>query len=221
MISSLIDKQDSSEIVRDQIGAILLAETISQQSLAIAAAKDPELWKLRIFTERSNPWEQWLNVDNLTDLSPIVNVWFEAESFDPSASNIMERQKATGIFNIDCYGYGVAKDTITGHEPGDKAAILESQRAARLVRNILMAGTYSWLDLRGLVWQRWLRSLNTFQPQQGETNVQQIVATRLQLEVVYNEFSLQVPTQILELVHVEVYRRETGELYFEADYDYS
>jgi hypothetical protein len=219
MIADLIDKQDSFEIIRDKIGAILLSETINQQALAIANSKDPDLWKLRVFSERSNPWEEFLNED--LDRSPLVNVWFDNENFDQSASNVMERQKSTGTFNIDCYGYGVSKDTIGGHEPGDKSAALESHRAVRLVRNILMAALYTYLDLRVLVWQRWIRNITTFQPQQGNDTVQQIVASRISLEVVYNEFSPQIPEEVLELIHVDVFRKETGELYFEAEYDFS
>ena len=44
-IQALIDKQDSFEIVRDKIGLILASESASQQALATAAAKDPDLWR--------------------------------------------------------------------------------------------------------------------------------------------------------------------------------
>ena len=142
MIQNLIDKQDSFEVIRDQIAAILATETASQMALATAATKDPQDWKMRIFTERSNPWEQWLNEQ--TDKSPIVNVWYDNSNFDPSASNIVERQGTDAIFNIDCYGYGVSSDDgATGHNPGDKEAALAVQKALRLVRNILMAAEYT------------------------------------------------------------------------------
>jgi len=75
MIPNLIDKQDSFEIIRDQIAAILSTEVASQMALAIAEAKEPNDWKMRIFIERSNPWEQWLN-NPTEDKSPIVNVWY-------------------------------------------------------------------------------------------------------------------------------------------------
>jgi hypothetical protein len=218
-IANLIDKQDSFEIIRDKIGSILLNETISQQALATAAAKDPNLWRLRVFSERANPWEEWLN--DSPDKAPIVNVWFDNEDFDKSASNIMQRQKATGVFNIDCYGCGISKETVTGHDPGDKLAALESHRALRLVRNILMSADYTYLELRGLIWLRWIRSINAFQPQQDISPVQKVFASRIALEVGYNEFSPQMPEEVLELVHVDVFRAETGELYLEADYDYT
>ncbi len=98
-ISTLIDKQDSFEIIRDQIAAILAIEVASQMQLATDGGENPDDWKLRIYTERSNPWEQLLNEQS--DQSPIVNVWYDNSNFDPSGSNIVERQKTEGVFNID------------------------------------------------------------------------------------------------------------------------
>lgn len=219
-IATLIDKQDSFEIIRDQIAAILAIEVASQMQLATDGGKDPNDWKLRIFTERSNPWEQLLNEQS--DQSPIVNVWYDNSNFDPSGSNIVERQKTEGVFNIDCYGYGMSKDDGgTGHVPGDKEAAFEVQRALRLVRNILMAAEYTYLSLRGLVWQRWPQAVTVFQPQIDARQIQQIVGARLTFRVVFNEFSPQVEAETLELLSVDVIRAEDGEIYFEADYDYT
>ena len=55
-LPSLIDKQDSFEIVRDQIAGILYENQLAQQALAVTAGKDPALWELRVFTEATNPW---------------------------------------------------------------------------------------------------------------------------------------------------------------------
>lgn len=215
----LIDKLDSFEVVRDQIGAILLTEITEQQVLAAAAAKDPNDWKLRIFSERANPWEQFLQAP-VADTSPLVNVWYDNSNFDPKASNTFERQKATGVFNIDCYGYAIsADDGGSGHIPGDEAAALEVQKALRLVRNILMAAEYTYLGLRGLVWRRWPQSVTVFQPQLDGQAVQNIVGARLALQVEFNEFAPQVTGENMDFVAIEVFRAETGELYFEADYD--
>jgi len=225
MIDALIDKQDSFEIVRDQISAILATEVASQMALATAATKDPNDWKLRIFEERSNPWEQWLE-DSPADISPIINVWYDNSTFDLKAGSTVERQKTTGIFNIDCYGYGISQDDGgTGHLPGDREAALEVQKAVRLVRNILMAGTYTYLELRGLVWRRWVDKVTIFQPQdirnaQQIINVQKIVGSRIAFNVIFNEFSPQVPFETLELVSVDVKRTEDGQIIAEADYQY-
>jgi hypothetical protein len=221
-ISTLIDKQDTFEIVRDQIAQILADEVVSQMALATTAGKDPNDWKLRIFTERSNPWEQFLNPDEQGfDGTPIVNVWFDNDTFDPGAGSTVERQKTEGVFNIDCYGYGRSKDDgATGHVPGDKEAALEVQRALRLVRNILMAGEYTYLNLRGLVWQRWPQSITVFQPQLDARNVSQVVGARVAFRVTFNEFSPQVESVDLEAVRVDVERTEDGEIVAQAGYDY-
>lgn len=221
MIESLIDKQDNFEIIRDQIAAILATETANQQALATAAAKDPDDWKLRIYTERSNPFEMFLNGNPVTDVSPIVNIWYDNSNFDPKASNVSERQKAEGVFNIDCYGYGVAQDVAAGgHSPGDKAAALEVQRAVRLVRNILMSAEYTYLGLRGTVWGRWPQSITAFQPQLDALQVQQISGARIALIVVFNELSPQVAGETLELVANTVKREDDGEILLLANYEY-
>tara|TARA_R110000772_G_scaffold268728_1_gene398241 strand:+ start:8890 stop:9552 length:663 start_codon:yes stop_codon:yes gene_type:complete len=220
MISQLIDKQDNFEVVRDEIAAILVTEVANQMALATAGGKDPNDWKLRVYSERSNPWEGLLNEQN--DRSPIVNVWYDNSNFDPRASNSVERQKAEAVFNIDCYGYGMSQDVAGGgHKAGDQEAAIEVQRALRLVRNILMAGEYTYLGLRGLVWSRWPQSVTIFQPQIDARQMQQIVGARLAFRVVFNEFSPQVEAETLELVSAKVSRSEDGEVVVNADYDYT
>ena len=220
MISTLIDKQDSFEIVRDQIGAILTTEIASQMSLATAAGKDPQDYKLRVYTERSNPWENFQ--DNPDDRSPLVNVWYDNSNFSPTKSNISERQASESIYNVDCYGYGLSRDDgASGHIPGDRDAAFEVQKALRLVRNILMSAEYTYLGLRGLVWQRWPQSVTVFQPQLDARQMQQIVGARLSLRVAFNEFSPQVEPVEIELISIDVIRKEDGQVVVEADYDYT
>lgn len=219
-IAALIDKQDNFEVVRDQIAAILAIETASQQALAVLAGKDSNDWKLRVFTERSNPWEQWLNTQS--DTSPIVNVWMDSATYDKKRSNVMERQHSMGLFNIDVYGYGQSANEIAGgHLPGDEQAAKEAQRAFRLVRNIMMAAEYTYLSLRGIVANRWPQSFNVFQPQFNENPALNVVGARLVLMVEFNEFSPQVPEETLELLSVDVKRAEDGQIVAEADYDYT
>ena len=215
LITGLIDKQDTFEIKRDQIVAILATEIAEQQILA-AGEPDPELWKLRIFSERSNPWEQFLNPD--PDPSPLVNVWYGSSAFDKGASNIVERQGATGTFNIDCYGYGKsADDGATGHLPGDREAALAVHRAVRLVRNILMSAPYTYLALRGTVWRRWPSAVTVFQPEMDRAPIPNIIGARLAFEVEFSEFSPQTTEEVLEVVSVTV--TEDGEVVVEADYE--
>lgn len=216
----LIDKQDSFEIIRDQIAAILVTEVAAQMALAVTAGKDPELWKLRVFSERSNPFEQFLN-DPEADISPLVNIWVDNSQFDPGASNISERQKSETIYNLDCYGIGVSKDVAAGgHTPGDEKASLDVQRAVRLTRNIFMASENTYLKLRGLVWGRWPHSIDFFQPQIDGRTVQQVKGARFALRVSFNEFSPQYVPETLELITNTIKRAEDGEILIEADYEY-
>jgi len=218
MALTLIDKQDNIEIVRDQIAAILVTEITNQKALAVAALKNENDWSLNVYTERANPWEQWLN--NQVDKSPIVNVWMDTANYDRSASNAMERQKAEAVFNIDCYGYGESSDVpLGGHVAGDNDAALQSQKALRLVRNILMSAENTYLQLRGLVWDRWPQSIAVFQPQ-SVSSVQQIVGSRLALNVSFNEFAPQVTFDTLDYIAIDVIRTEDGQIVLEADYQF-
>lgn len=210
MLDKLIDKQDSFELTRDLIAQTLADEFVNQQALATGAGKDPELWKADVFTERSHPWERYLK--DTPDETPIVHVWFDSESFDKSASNIMERQKATGVYNIDCYGYGKsAKLATKGHTAGDKEAAIVSHRIARLVRNILMADVNTRLQTPALVIERWINSVNTFQPSQGNRQMENILATRIVLNVTFNEFAPQADiTDLIETIGIDIKRAEDG-----------
>ena len=119
VLQGLIDKQDNVEIIRDQIGAILVAETLNQVALAPGAGKDPDDWELRIFTERSNPWEQFLS-ENPTS-TPIVNVWVDSTNYNRSGSNVMQRQETVATYNVDVYGYCLSAGVPGGgHSRGER-----------------------------------------------------------------------------------------------------
>ena len=219
MIAELIDKVDNFERVRDEIAAILAVEVANQKALAVAAGKDPDNWDLRLYSERSIPWSI-LTEDGDTG-APVVNVWFDNLNFDESASNVVARQKANATYNIDCYGGGVSAETAEGHTSQDKAAALDAQRALRLVRNILMAGEYTYLGLRGMVWRRFVTTETVFQPSIGDQPAFGIVGARLTLQVQFNEYAPQVPAETLESLAVEVTRAADGAVLINADFDYS
>lgn len=225
VISTLIDKQDNFEIVRDQIALILATEVVNQMSLAVMAAEDPNDWKLRIFTEAFNPIEQFLNVTKDTpasELVPIINIWYDASSFPENRGEPIERQGSDTVYNIDCYGYGLSSNNPAGgHNPGDKEASLEAQRAVRLVRNILMSAINIKLQLPATtvgVGLRWPQSITAFQPQLDATPVQNVHGARIAFKVSFNEFSPQIEPNTLELVSVDIKRTEDGEIVLKADY---
>jgi hypothetical protein len=212
LITELITKVDNAEIIRDQIAAILAVELANQQVLS------GNLPQPRVFIERSNPWGQFL-VPEAPPVQPVINVWWDSSTFEESTSNVVERQKAEAVYNIDCYGAAPSEDVAAGgHIPGDEQAAREAQRAVRLARNILMAGQYTYLALRGLVWKRFPQTISMFQPQIDNRGAVRVVAARLSLQVHFNEFSPQYVGDVLELLMIEINRKETGELLLRAQY---
>ncbi len=205
LIDTLLATPDNVEVVRDQIAAILKVEITRQGELGLAPVP-------RVFSERSNPWEI------ASDEAPIINVWFDTESFDGAASNVVERQKCDGTFNVDVYAFAKSKKTADGHTPGDELAALRCLRTLRLCRQILMSAHYTYLGLRGVVWKRWPQTIGMFRPPTDDHAAQNTVAGRLALVVTYNELSPQVTSDVLETLSVEVRRAESGELYFDALY---
>jgi hypothetical protein len=222
-LTTLIDKVDGFELVRDQVGAILLVETAAQQALAVTASRDSTLWAFRVFVERTDPWGDFLDLPDDIDPAfaplPVVNVWFDGSTYDKASSNQNERQHATSTLNVDIYTYGVSRDTADGHLPGDLAARLDLHRVIRLVRNMLMSTQYVYLGLRGFVWGRWLASVDIFEPPMDVRAAQRVGAARLVLQVDHNEFAPAVPTVPLEGITLKVYRDPQGELLFTSDFN--
>lgn len=220
-LQTLIDKNDSFEVIRDQIAAILASECANQQALALVAdpPQDPTNYTFNTFIERMCPWEDFLS--STPDPTPIVNVWYNNSDFDGTASNIVERQKAIGVFNIDCYGSGLSKSTNVGHDAGDEIAAREAQRTLRLVRNILMASSNTYLQLKGLVWQRWPQAVTMFQPQMDTRPVNHVVAGRLALRVTFNEFSPQYQAEDLEYIALKLKQAANGQVIVNTDFDFT
>ena len=230
LIQSLINKQDNFEIIRDKIAEILVVESANQMELACKddSVDCPDQWKLRVYAERSSPWEQFLDLEEIpenveADRSPIVNVWFNSDSIDLVSSNSVERRKYQGTFNIDVYGYGLSEDNYNdgGHIPGDMKAAENAHAASRLVRNIIEASIYTYLGLpRGIVWRRYFQSRTSFQPQLDDRNVQHVVAVRLALVVEYSENAPEYEGQPLQYVSTELFKAEDGQFILGADYQY-
>jgi hypothetical protein len=209
VLTGLIDKQDNFEIVRDQIAQILADEQANQVALATTAGKpDPQEWALKIFTERSNPVEDFREGTNYT---PVVNVWYENSIFPKGAGSTVDKQKSTTVYNIDIYGSAAADDD----------AAFTAQRAVRLVRNTLMASLNTYLQLRGLVWLRWPQSIQQFQPAIGDNAAPQVVAIRFPLEVGFYETTTLRDTGTLDIIHIDIKRAEDGSILASAEFDYT
>ena len=212
---NLIDTPDRFETVRDQIAAILAVERDDQKAKAAAAGKNPALWDFKVYEERANPWGDYLNEN--ADLTPIVNVWFDSDSFAEGATTRAETQKCNAFYNVDVIA--AAKRTTT--TAGDETAAKDAQRIARLVRNILMASEYAYLALpRGTCWDRQVESREAFQPGIGADASIRVLGMRVRMRVSFNEISPQYEGVPLTGLDVEIKRAETGEVYTNLSYDY-
>lgn len=224
MITNLIDKFDNMELIRDKIASILANEIANQKQLAIDANKNYNLWNFKVYTERSNPIENFLNINEnatLADNLPIVNIWFDNYNLEDKNSNTVERQTINGTFNIDIYALGISKNNaLSGHLMGDELANREVQRVFRLVRNILMASSYTYLDMRDIVGKRWIQTVTSFQPDSSGKDMQQVQAIRVSFIVQFNEFSPQYQGQGLELISNELKRNEDGSVIANVDFTY-
>lgn len=204
-------------MVRDKIAQILADESAMQVQIATTEGKpDPQQWALKVYTERATPW------DDYTSGELLVNVWFDATTIDEAAANTPRNQTMRGTFNIDVLGFAVSKpDGSGGQLAGDELAAKEAQRGLRLVRNIIMADSYTYLDMRPLVGQRMPQSISTFQPQLNGKPTEHVVGARLSLGVRYEEYAPQYEPVQLQTIFTEVTRAEDGRVLAEIEIDFT
>ncbi|AUR81577.1 hypothetical protein NVP1009O_10 [Vibrio phage 1.009.O._10N.261.51.C9] len=223
-ITVLINDQDSFEIVRDRVAQILADESAGQMALATAQGIDPAPWDLKVYRERSIPWEL-LSGDATDDHA--INVWFDSANVDDAAADVTNRQTFIGTINIDIIFGSVAIETADGYAPADRAAALGANRIMRLVRNMIMSDSYTYLGLRQTqaplvaVGKRWVRSMNTFQPQLDNKTAQHIVGARLELSVRYSEFSPQYQPANVQILDCTVDEDSQGRVLAGAQFDYT
>ena len=225
LLQNLIDKQDNIEIIRDQIAFILVTESANQIALATTAGKpEPDDWKLRVYTEASNPLEQWLNIDDenigTIDKSPIIDIRVDTSSPHREAGDVIKNQPATSTYFIDCYGLGISEDVAAGgHKAGDQVSALEAQKAVRLVRNILMAAQQVRLQLpAGIVGRRWVESVTYFQPEIDNIQTPNIYGARMTFTVYHDEVTQEFAGENIEKITIEIKRKADGKIILEAEY---
>ncbi len=208
LLTTLIDKQDNSELVRNKVAQIL-ADEIAAQFILAAAEDDPSLWNFLVFSERSNPWELLNDVNGKVTGEPrLVNVWLDNSVFVDG--DIVRRQQPTTTINIDCMSTKSALDNPAGGitTPADEAASLDAEIVERLVRNILMSAIYMNLQMKGIVGKRWISRTQKFQPDRDDQPAVNSMGYRVVLEVSHNEFSPQEAGVSLDLIVTEIEKGE-------------
>lgn len=218
VIPDLIDLDTNPiQLVIDKIGEILVNESANQQALAIAGSKDPDLYKIRVFADRFNPF------DNMkTDTTPIVSIKESDDSKELSVSGNHGKQQKLLTINIDCFGIGRAEETVAGHRPADLDASQDGRRAANLVNKILKADINSNLQLdRKIVNSVNITGEQYFEPDFDSRQMGPVVAKRLSLQCkVTDTPMINNGIELLGVV-VDVERGDSGEIYTICEYDYT
>ena len=222
LITTLIDKQDNNEIIRDQIAAILAIEKENQKILAATDGQDPNLYDFVVTIERSNPWLLLSENDGSIkgDLeNGLVNVYFESDNFNNPGSDTIKTQNVKGNFIIDCYGAKNTDENNGNIKNGDEYSSYEVDRITRLVRNIIMSSQYHYLGFnRGsIVQKRYIIRREKFLPSQAGETSENVIGERLTLSVDYTEFSPQYQPEIIETFITDCTRGSDGELYFKYE----
>lgn len=217
-IIPLVETPDGFELVRDKIAEILAKETLLQQSQAQTAGYDPDNWKFLVYAERNRPWEIYRDGGETT---PIVNIWYDTDSFDRATSNSEDRQKTTSIYHIDCFAYAASKQTEGGHTTGDESAAKAAHRIGRLVRRILMHPKYEsfgFSDEENPIWHRWVTSRLAFQPTSSSGPIQNVMGFRIDLEVQHNECIDLYPEVNLEQIMIQLFHEPDDQVRAELFY---
>lgn len=222
-IATLMTGADTVEQVRDAVAAILALESENQATLADAAGENPADWQLRVFVERSDPWSDWLDpeADDI-DPTPVANVWVDSENFNKTGSDVGQ-QRGRATINVDLFAIGFARDNYEGQIASDREASFNVQRAARVVRRILMHAAYQYLGAtRGasqVVLGRFVSDVQFFQPPGDVRAIQRICGARLRLEVDLIETCSQVVGDVFEGLTLSVFRDSlTGQVLLKASY---
>lgn len=179
---------DNYELVRDKIAEILGVYLTAQGST------------VEVYTESSRPWEQLRNGGDLA----VVNVTFDGDNDDPAGGDPVQNQKMVGTYHVDVVASAESRDG----EPGDRAAALRVQEITRQARRAIMASENTYLQLRGTVWTRRVTSRQMLAAQKI-SQVYDLIACRLTVQVVYNEKAPQFDPVELEGVDVTI-ESETG-----------
>jgi hypothetical protein len=213
----LLDKADNFELIRDRVASILATETAAQQQKATQAGKDPAAYKFRVFSERTNPFESFVQG---ADVSPLINVWFSDLNFDKAKSNCVDRQQGTSTIQIDCMAYAVSTATQAGHAPGDEAASKAAHKVARLVRNIIMHDDNRTLQFsHGTVARRWISTIGAFNLASQNPEAMKVKGVRLTLEVDHIETTMLADENTIEFISIDFSHTADGDLIAEIDYN--
>ncbi|GHU66647.1 hypothetical protein FACS189447_07950 [Spirochaetia bacterium] len=193
-INILLNNLDNVEIIRNQIAAILQIETENQLALAEnAAIEDLRDFKIGVYVEKARPWELTGSTE-ATSPFPLINVLLNDVKQDMNPGSPVNEKKYIATFFIDCYGCG----NIGSDGNDDTLATIRAWKTARIVRNILNSGFYTYLGLRGTVRKREITEIKTGAPSNMPESALAITTCRVSFTVDYSEKSPQAGGEIFD-----------------------
>lgn len=226
MTIPLIQGQDGFEAVRDAVANILATESVNQMVQAeewnAANPTEPQLnpedWRIRVFSERSNAVEMYRDADYVDSF--IVNVFYDSSNTVLSQS-VQGNQVTTSRIMIECLATGVSEETADGHIPGDHIAFTRSHMVARICRRILMRSVYRQLALPSIVRNRNMVNRKAYRPNQQNVPVEHVAGVAMQFDVSHNEGFDFEQLSLAEGALVTIRREPNGQIIAQADYDWT
>lgn len=209
MISALINKTDTAELARDAVAQILADESANQAALAVAESLDPAPWTFDVFRERTAPMT--LNHNDAPAI--VVNLERTAEAAAATTSH----QDYT--VDVAVLVYTCAKGSTT--QPADEAASLRRAQTVRIVRNILAASEYTYLNMRKLVASSRVSAVTYYDGPTGQNESgSPTLAAELRLTVLCREYAPAVSGVSLDEVGVTLKTGANGQVVAQLDYTY-
>ncbi len=219
MITQLLNTNNSFEVVRDAVAAILYNELNEQLALAIAAPDSVYEALLRSFFDQQPDTTDELNLFverfvrfNITELNAINLFW--DRSLLSKGTQISNQESNTKII-IEVIVAHKGTDDIRG----DSLASLNLQKMLGVIRSIIMHGNYITLGFaRPFIERRWVNDLNNFRPQENENRVtvDNIISGSVSLNVEFKEKNLGVAVEQLEENYTKI-DADTGRFKIETE----
>jgi hypothetical protein len=209
-VNELLVDPDGVEVVRDQVAGILALELENQYAIArkMPDLQSPEDYNVRVYIENDEPWA----VQDERNPFPAINVSFDRYMIDTDDGT--NGRIITASYDIDCYAAG----NYTGQGFAGRRAKLKSLKTARFARNILQAGNYRYLGLRGTVNFQHIKSCTSGIVKDDKGAVK-IGVQRIVLEVEFHETSPQVQGVDLDVLGINI-RKDTGEVLLDIEEKY-
>jgi hypothetical protein len=217
VLTELVPYSSNTQVVIDQIAAILVNELANQQALAPINGGNAQDYDIRVYNDRFNPLDQFKN-----DKRSLVNIELSDDSTQTNVTATYGKQQESVTINLYVYAVGVAQETPTGHIPADRAAAEKVKRDRNVINRILKADINENLQLpRTVVNSVIIQSGQYLMPDFDNRDFGPIVAMRISVSCNIIEQSMINNGVPLESIVIDIEKDDTGLVYTTLEYDYT